>query len=432
LNYFYVAYLAITMFLCVLMGLRMLTLEENFKLTGEFKLIAMISVYLIIFLLLQVNTSYRSTTYEDVMIQPWLLSFVPCLFFQLVRLYRPVYYSYQEELLNDFSANRRTTIASSSTNPGMDPSSRASPDLEVNPTASKAVKSTKDYRAEFEKILQSEEGIESFKKFLVKEFAVENILFYLSVKKFKMYFADEPDDTIVRAHAKRIYNEYISLTATWSVNISSECKRRIEKNLRVQGGGDGFMSTPITLDKKQSFRELTFKDLNQIEIGRMMTRSQTIDDQPTVAKTGTEAENSVSNKANASMALPSMDPSALPSLDAANLSDKQANSIARVNLFDEAQQEIFLLMLKDSFRRYYQDPEYKNLKLRLQHQKAQEDQKLEGISLEVPAASPLSPEALNLAQGLPPSRGIPLTSVAVGSTIPEENDDGPARPSALN
>eukprot|EP00475_Leptophrys_vorax_P038302 TRINITY_DN6724_c1_g1_i3.p1 TRINITY_DN6724_c1_g1~~TRINITY_DN6724_c1_g1_i3.p1 ORF type:complete len:455 (+),score=122.07 TRINITY_DN6724_c1_g1_i3:486-1850(+) len=398
LNNFYIAYLVLVMALCTLMGFRMTTLEENFRLTGEFKYIALIFVYIIFFLLLQTNSNIRNIFFNEVMIEPWLVSFVPSILFHMATLYRPSYYASKEELLNDFS-NQATTLKDSTVTQGLENTGKIILDqADPNKHAREAVKSTRDYRAEFEKVLDSKEGTDIFKKFLVKEFAVENLLFYLSVRKFKQCFADESDDSVVRMHARRIYNEYVSLTATWSVNISSECKRRIEKNLRVRSQADAAFSSSIILDQKVSIREMTFKNLNETE--------------KAASSNAIEVESSYSTKANA-----------LPSLDS---KESEKKNQSRVNLFDEAQQEIFLLMLKDSFRRFYQDPEYKALKIKLDKiQVVESNGDADSAPAPAPAPTPLSPEALLLAKGLPPNHGVPLKSVGDTElqTIPDDDEE---------
>jgi hypothetical protein len=92
-------------------------------------------------------------------------------------------------------------------------------------------------------LLSTPQGFESFKRFLTKEFSVENILFYQEVaefRKLKKDLAEDPDaDLKLLGKAQGVYAKYIIIDAPFQVNLPDVIVRRLEialKNEFAQAG----------------------------------------------------------------------------------------------------------------------------------------------------------------------------------------------------
>jgi hypothetical protein len=85
-------------------------------------------------------------------------------------------------------------------------------------------------------LLSTPQGFESFKRFLTKEFSVENILFYQEVaefRKLKKDLAADPDaDLKLLGKAQGVYAKYIIIDAPFQVNLPDVIVRRLEIGLK--------------------------------------------------------------------------------------------------------------------------------------------------------------------------------------------------------
>lgn len=148
-------------------------------------------------------------------------------------------------------------------------------------------------------VLLSAEGFEAFKKFLTKEFSVENILFWAEVGQYRkakkeLVAKNAPDmDLVLLGKAQALYALYIISQAPFQVNLPDPIVRRIEARLKSEFAHAG-------------------------------------------KKTAAEPED-----------LP--DPSSPPEV------------LETPTLFDAAQHNIFRLMETDSFPRFIRTDEYKKL-----------------------------------------------------------------------
>jgi len=91
----------------------------------------------------------------------------------------------------------------------------------------------KSGKISFEEILSSPIGREHFKQFLVREFSVENLMFYTEVD----YFTTLTDQSEIRENAKSIFETYVDSGAPFEIHIDQkerdECQKTLESNLSV-------------------------------------------------------------------------------------------------------------------------------------------------------------------------------------------------------
>jgi len=154
--------------------------------------------------------------------------------------------------------------------------------------------------------LSDKNGLNAFKKFLTKEFSVENILFYEEIEEYrarKRRGAQDPLELL--AEAQRIYAKYIINDSPFQVNLPDSIIRDLEDKLKelfagVGSQGDGPPASPSRA--------------SMMEIGVLGRR-----DPPT--------------------------------------------------LFDNAQDNIYKLMNSDSFQRFARSDDYKKLALDLESRK---------------------------------------------------------------
>lgn len=70
-------------------------------------------------------------------------------------------------------------------------------------------------------VLSSPPGVRAFKEFLIKEFSVENLLFFMEVEQFRGACAGRTDLNATFSEASKIYSKYIELNAPFQVNLPS-------------------------------------------------------------------------------------------------------------------------------------------------------------------------------------------------------------------
>jgi hypothetical protein len=85
-------------------------------------------------------------------------------------------------------------------------------------------------------MLEDEVKVKKFEKFLIREFAVEGLLFWRAVANFKKNFAviNQENAKQARAAAEAIYAEFCAIDAQMCINISSQCRRTLLQVFRSQ------------------------------------------------------------------------------------------------------------------------------------------------------------------------------------------------------
>jgi len=89
-------------------------------------------------------------------------------------------------------------------------------------------------------ILSTPLGVDSFKRFLTKEFSVENILFYLEVEEYRkkkialMEEGTEAEQLQLVGEAQGIYSKYIGADSPFQVNLPSLVVADLQNNLKRQ------------------------------------------------------------------------------------------------------------------------------------------------------------------------------------------------------
>ena len=115
-------------------------------------------------------------------------------------------------LLNKIYGGKSTQNSSSSTNNG---------------TSDNKKDSTSEYE-QLEYYLANDDGREIFKRFLVREFNVEQLMFYIEVQYYKKM--DEDDESFGEC-AKNIYDTYVHLGAPFEINIPGPIRDEIARNI---------------------------------------------------------------------------------------------------------------------------------------------------------------------------------------------------------
>jgi len=158
-----------------------------------------------------------------------------------------------------------------------------------------------------EGLLTDKKGVASFKKFLTKEFSVENILFYEEIEEFRKKQATRMDQLELVGEAQRIYAKYIIIDSPFQVNLPDPIVRELESKLK-----DMFSGTKMAEFSPESGGG---GDRGGHEPSHVRTSSEQL-----------------------------------------LLHQKDTPTI-----FDKAQENIFKLMSTDSFPRYQRSDEYKKL-----------------------------------------------------------------------
>jgi len=102
-------------------------------------------------------------------------------------------------------------------------------------------------------ILSTPTGIDSFKKFLTKEFSVENILFYLEVEEFRKATKEAIDSgkkdnqdslTQLMGLAQRVHAKYIMTDSPFQINLPDNVVEQLKKDL-LREFKPGFERKPL-------------------------------------------------------------------------------------------------------------------------------------------------------------------------------------------
>jgi hypothetical protein len=74
----------------------------------------------------------------------------------------------------------------------------------------------------------------SFERFLLREFSIEPILFWKTIRKYRLKFSkDHMNNEEIRYYAKLIYEEFCKPESDFWINISEQCRENIEKALNT-------------------------------------------------------------------------------------------------------------------------------------------------------------------------------------------------------
>jgi hypothetical protein len=106
-----------------------------------------------------------------------------------------------------------------------------------------------------EDILSSERGIQAFKDFLISEFSVENLLFWIDVAQFKRIYSEDKNEKLsedLTTAALRIYNRYIKKDCEYEVNIEFAIADKIHR--AFNNPADDTLITPNIFD--QAYEEI--------------------------------------------------------------------------------------------------------------------------------------------------------------------------------
>jgi regulator of G-protein signaling len=88
---------------------------------------------------------------------------------------------------------------------------------------------------EFDEFLTNKDAKEVFKQFLVREFSVENLMFYTEVQ----YFKKLTDQEEIEETSNQIYETYVQAGAPFEINISADKRSKVEQFVK---------SKPVPLD----------------------------------------------------------------------------------------------------------------------------------------------------------------------------------------
>ncbi|RIA85537.1 hypothetical protein C1645_830654 [Glomus cerebriforme] len=130
---------------------------------------------------------------------------------------------------------RNPTSPSDSTEILPHPNSSTTPNISTSslPSLSQIQKEVQDSETRFQAVLSNTLALDYFQKFAIREYSVENLLFWLDVELFAAgtscdieanYFEEQQTAVI---HARYIYLTYINSNAPLQVNISDEIRRDI-------------------------------------------------------------------------------------------------------------------------------------------------------------------------------------------------------------
>jgi len=149
-------------------------------------------------------------------------------------------------------------------------------------------------------VLSDRSGLSSFKKFLTKEFSVENILFYEEIEEYRKKKKEGGDDLELIGEAQRIYAKYIIIDSPFQVNLPDAIVKELESKLKDIFSNAGKLP--------EALAPISFNRLPQAEPSALLPAQR---ETPTI--------------------------------------------------FDKAQENIFKLMSTDSFPRFFRSEEYAKL-----------------------------------------------------------------------
>jgi len=82
-------------------------------------------------------------------------------------------------------------------------------------------------------LILSQDGFESFRRFLTSEFSVENLLFWVDIEDLRTKVRTKgPDDAFIKTETKRLYNKYVMVDSPFQVNLADYIVQAIEFKMR--------------------------------------------------------------------------------------------------------------------------------------------------------------------------------------------------------
>jgi len=82
-------------------------------------------------------------------------------------------------------------------------------------------------------VIGTQEGFEAFRKFLVDEFSVENLLFYVDIEDIRKKIGEGANLTKVKSETTRLYQKYIMIDSPFQVNISDTIVKSIQEKMEI-------------------------------------------------------------------------------------------------------------------------------------------------------------------------------------------------------
>jgi hypothetical protein len=222
----FVILLSLYIFVLALSAWRMKKLAENFHIVEEFKGIAFGCCLTIVIVIIGRIPAVNSVIYNSYPIGLLLLTGIPAMVFWWVCLERIIQIAVNKPKSKLKNLVTRQTSTKMLT-------------LERGTLKQRSFSGKENPDANLYTLLQDEEGLELFKHFLMKEFCVENLLFWMDCNEI-MHLSDDTPDIPLRVMA--MYMKYVHPNAPLMVNISS--KSRVQIVHRVKMVEATFMKTP--------------------------------------------------------------------------------------------------------------------------------------------------------------------------------------------
>eukprot|EP00475_Leptophrys_vorax_P040254 TRINITY_DN7436_c0_g1_i1.p1 TRINITY_DN7436_c0_g1~~TRINITY_DN7436_c0_g1_i1.p1 ORF type:complete len:547 (-),score=138.89 TRINITY_DN7436_c0_g1_i1:26-1666(-) len=181
--------------------------------------------------------------------------------------------------------------------------------------------------------LQDEGGLELFKAFLMKEFCVENLLFWMDCNEI-MHLPDETPDIPLRVLG--MYSKYIHSNAPLMVNISSKNRLKIVEKVKILEA--------THMGKKANDKKHAEKSANEL---------------PPTSEIKIQKNDSILDKPPAptdeNLSAFSPDEKSGGDIEAAR---KSQDGFQAKTVFNDSCEEIFHLMSTDPFQRFCHTPEF--------------------------------------------------------------------------
>ncbi|XP_015790677.1 regulator of G-protein signaling loco [Tetranychus urticae] len=101
----------------------------------------------------------------------------------------------------------------------------------LSPPKDKCVKNygrVKSWGNSFDNLLNDAIGVKIYSRFLSREFSDENILFWLACEKYKKMIKK----TEARKEAKAIYDQFLTINGSHTVNVDADARNSVAKNLK--------------------------------------------------------------------------------------------------------------------------------------------------------------------------------------------------------
>lgn len=231
-------------------------------------------------------------------------------------------------------------------------------------------------------LLKGDLGIDAFKKFLTKEFSVENILFFLEVEDFRRYIreleGDEHRDKSVLSKQKEIYTKYIVANCPFQVNLPDHIVKQLDSDIRAQHHGALAKSAVSNGGTISPTSASLSADQVTIDIhgGQITPPNGTPLTTPMMAPGQVPLSDALQSSSSSSMIASTTGGGSGSGGVEAKKEDSKRHSIADASksaldaayvaqltptIFDSAQKNIFKLMQSDSFPRFIRSDHYKDL-----------------------------------------------------------------------